>query len=144
MFLSVIEFPSNFEYGGDVISSVGWLKMLEVPSHYVYNFNSVGHKKYFYTLFAPRVTMRSVWTVSYYCHDERGDGAVANFEKKSRTVGFTNWAHLGRDCFAKIAISSQAKSKKSGIISAIFVLSRSLTNETRVLLIFHCALFNFS
>ena len=44
--------------------------------------------------------------------DERGDGAVANFEKKSRTVGFTNWAHLGRDCFAKIAISSQAKSKK--------------------------------
>ena len=40
MFLSVIEFPSNFEYGGDVISSVGWLKMLEVPSHYVYNFNS--------------------------------------------------------------------------------------------------------
>ena len=44
MFLSVIEFPSNFEYGGDVISSVGWLKMLEVPSHYVYNFNSVDNK----------------------------------------------------------------------------------------------------
>ena len=72
----------------------------------------LGIAKLLYTLFAPRVTMRSVWTVSYYCLDERGDGAVANFEKKSRTVGFTNWAHLGRDCFAKIAISSQAKSKK--------------------------------
>ena len=40
MYLSIIEFPPNFEYGVDVNSSVGWLKMLEVKSHYVYNFNS--------------------------------------------------------------------------------------------------------
>ena len=41
MYLSIIEFSSKFEYGVDVKSSVEWLKMLEVPSHYVYNFNSV-------------------------------------------------------------------------------------------------------
>ena len=41
MYLSIIEFPANFEYGVDVNSSVECLKMLEVPSHYVYNFNSV-------------------------------------------------------------------------------------------------------
>ena len=40
MYLSIIEFPSNFKYGVDVNSSVVCLKMLEVPSHYVYNFNS--------------------------------------------------------------------------------------------------------
>jgi hypothetical protein len=42
MYLSIIEFPSNFKYGVDVNSSVVCLKMLEVPSHYVYNFNSEG------------------------------------------------------------------------------------------------------
>ena len=41
MYLSIIELPANFEYGVDVNSSVECLKMLEVPSHYVYNFNSV-------------------------------------------------------------------------------------------------------